>query len=70
MPARVSEVRILPLPFMKTAGKKILGVVLILVGVIAFFTPLTPGSWLVFIGLEFLGIRLAFWQRIKTYFKK
>jgi len=55
---------------MKTAGKKILGVVLILVGVIAFFTPLTPGSWLVFIGLEFLGIRLAFWQRIKTYFKK
>ena len=55
---------------MKIAGKKVLGVALIVIGVVAFFTPLTPGSWLVFLGLEVLGIRLAFWQRIKTYFKK
>ena len=48
--------------------KKIIGVLLILVGLFAFFTPLTPGSWLVFVGLEFLGIRVLFWDKIKNYF--
>ncbi|MBI2052659.1 MAG: hypothetical protein HYT34_00210 [Candidatus Ryanbacteria bacterium] len=49
--------------------KKILGLILILIGLLAFFTPFTPGSWLVFIGLEFLGVRLAFWDKIKNWFK-
>lgn len=38
----------------------IAGVGLIIVGVAAFFTPLTPGSWLVFVGLEMLGWRVAY----------
>lgn len=38
--------------------KKMIGVILILVGLVAFFTPLTPGSWLALIGLELLGLRL------------
>jgi len=42
---------------MKTIIKKVLGVILIIVGLIALFTPLTPGSWLALIGLELLGIR-------------
>jgi len=32
--------------------KKVVGVILILIGLAAFFTPLTPGSWLAIIGLE------------------
>ncbi len=51
--------------------KKAIGVILILVGLAALITPLTPGSWLLFIGLELLGLRvllsdklLKFWKRI------
>ncbi|OGN05631.1 MAG: hypothetical protein A2831_00405 [Candidatus Yanofskybacteria bacterium RIFCSPHIGHO2_01_FULL_44_17] len=32
-------------------SKDILAIVLILWGVVAFLTPFTPGSWLVFVGL-------------------
>jgi hypothetical protein len=42
---------------MKVIIKKIIGVILIIVGLVALFTPLTPGSWLALIGLELLGIR-------------
>ncbi|HWQ99665.1 MAG TPA: hypothetical protein VN397_02345 [Candidatus Methylomirabilis sp.] len=41
-------------------AKKILGLALILLGLLALVTPLTPGSWLVFIGLELVGIRFMF----------
>jgi len=43
---------------MKTIIKKIVGVILVLIGLFALVTPLTPGSWLALIGLELLGIRL------------
>jgi c-di-AMP phosphodiesterase-like protein len=42
---------------MKVIIKKVIGVILIIVGLIALFTPFTPGSWLALIGLELLGIR-------------
>jgi hypothetical protein len=32
-------------------------VILILYGIFALLTPLTPGSWLALIGMEMLGIR-------------
>jgi len=35
---------------MKTIIKKVLGVILIIIGVFALLTPLTPGSWLALIG--------------------
>jgi hypothetical protein len=50
--------------------KKIIGLLFILYGFIAFITPVTPGSWLLFIGLELLGIRLIFLERIKSRFIK
>ena len=31
------------------------GILLIILGLAALFTPLTPGSWLALIGLELLG---------------
>ena len=43
---------------MKKIVKKFLGIVFIIAGLAALLTPLTPGSWLILIGLELLGIRL------------
>lgn len=50
--------------------KKAVGFLLLLIGLIALLTPLTPGSFLIFIGLEFLGIRILFLDKIKNRFKK
>ncbi|MDO8591043.1 MAG: hypothetical protein Q7R65_03655 [bacterium] len=47
-----------------------LGVLLILLGLFAFFTPLTPGSWLALIGLELLGLRVIFADKIKKWFSR
>ena len=43
---------------MRRAFRIILGVVLIILGVAAALTPFTPGSWLAFVGLELLGLRI------------
>jgi len=50
--------------------RNIIGAVLIILGLVALMTPFTPGSWLVFVGLEFFGIRFALWEKIKTKFFK
>jgi len=42
----------------------------LLIGLIALITPFTPGSWLIFVGLELLGIRFLLWDKIKNKFKK
>lgn len=52
-----------------TKVKKGVGVVLIIIGLVAFFTPLTPGSWLVFVGMGFLGVRILFWEKIVLWIK-
>ena len=50
--------------------KKIIGVGLIIIGFLALITPFTPGAWLIFIGLELLGVRILFWDKIKNWFLK
>jgi len=50
--------------------KKTIGIILILIGLVAFFTPLTPGSWLVFIGLELLGLRILLSDKLKYWKRK
>jgi membrane protein implicated in regulation of membrane protease activity len=49
--------------------QKVLGVVFVLVGIFALVTPLTPGSWLALIGLELLGIRILFLDKIYAWWK-
>ena len=49
--------------------RKCVGVILILIGLTALLTPFTPGSWLALIGLELFGIRLVFWEKIKSRLK-
>ena len=50
--------------------KKTVGVLLILLGFAVLVTPLTPGSWLAFIGLELLGVRILFSDKLKFWKKK
>ena len=54
----------------KITVKKTIGILLIVIGFLALVTPFTPGSWLVFVGLELLGFRLLFWDKIKVWFQK
>ena len=66
---------------MKSVFKKVLGVILIILGFLALVTPFTPGSWLILVGLELLGLRfllqgkLRFLSksklvaRVRTFFK-
>jgi len=48
--------------------KKVGGILLIVIGLLALITPFTPGSWLIFVGLELLGFRILFWNKIKLRF--
>jgi hypothetical protein len=41
---------------MKKIARKSLGIICIILGFLALITPLTPGSWLILIGLEILGL--------------
>ena len=43
---------------MKRVVRNTIGIVLVILGVLALVTPITPGSWLIPIGLEILGLRL------------
>jgi uncharacterized protein YqgC (DUF456 family) len=45
--------------------KKTVGIILIIIGLVALLTPFTPGSWLIFIGLELLGFRILFAKKFK-----
>ena len=51
---------------MRKSLRIILGVVLIILGVLAAVTPLSPGSWLALIGLELLGLRILFERKLLT----
>jgi len=48
--------------------KKTTGILLVIIGLLALVTPFTPGSWLIFVGLELLGLRMLFWDKIKARF--
>ena len=50
--------------------KKVVGVILILLGVLALLTPFTPGSWLIFVGMGLLGLHFSLWDRIRSIFKE
>ncbi|MEK7197896.1 MAG: PGPGW domain-containing protein [Patescibacteria group bacterium] len=49
--------------------KKFFGITIVLLGLLALVTPLTPGSWLIFLGLSYLGFNFLFWDKIKNYLK-
>lgn len=54
---------------MKKYLKKALGVVLIILGFLALITPCSPGSWLILVGLEFLGLGFLLEDRLPAFVK-
>jgi uncharacterized membrane protein HdeD (DUF308 family) len=50
--------------------RKVIGVILILVGLFALITPLTPGAWLAIVGFELLGMKILFLNKFKFWNKK
>ena len=54
----------------KPKTKKLIGSVIIVLGIIAMILPVVPGAWIVIIGLEIFGVKLIFLDRIKAWMKK
>jgi hypothetical protein len=52
---------------MRRIVKKVVGVILVIVGFLALVTPLTPGSWLIPIGLELLGWRMILQDKLLAW---
>lgn len=51
---------------MQTLLRRIAGVVLVVIGLLALVTPFTPGSWLALVGLELLGFELIFAKKVQA----
>jgi hypothetical protein len=45
------------------------GVALIIIGILALLTPLTPGSWLIFVGAQMLGFELLFLKKLRAWLR-
>jgi len=54
---------------MKKIIRTVVGVILILLGFIALVTPLSPGSWLILVGLELLGLRILLQDKLLAWAK-
>jgi hypothetical protein len=54
---------------MKKIAKKSIGVICIILGFLALVTPLTPGSWLILIGLEILGLGFLLDGKLARFLK-
>ena len=48
--------------------KIVIGIFFIVIGFLAFVTPLTPGSWLIFVGAELIGIRFLSRKKFSEMF--
>jgi uncharacterized protein YqgC (DUF456 family) len=55
---------------MKKIARTSLGIVCIILGFLALITPLTPGSWLILIGLEILGLGFLLEGRLFRWLKR
>ncbi len=54
---------------MRKYFKKALGIVLIILGFLALITPCSPGSWLILVGLELLGLRFLLEDKLPAFLK-
>jgi hypothetical protein len=50
--------------------RKLIGGIVVLVGFIGVLLPVVPGLWLVFFGLELLGIQILFFDKMAKFIKK
>lgn len=54
---------------MRRYFKKALGIILIILGFLALITPCSPGSWLILIGLELLGLGFLLEDKLPAFLK-
>jgi uncharacterized protein YqgC (DUF456 family) len=52
---------------MKRVVRKTLGIIFIVLGFLALITPFTPGSWLILVGLEILGLRMLIEKKLSAF---
>jgi hypothetical protein len=52
---------------MKPVVRKSIGVILVVLGFLALVTPLSPGSWLILVGLELLGLRILLEDKLRAF---
>lgn len=50
--------------------RKVVGISFIVLGVVIHLIPFLPASWLIFIGLEVLGMRMIFQNKLKNWLHK
>ncbi len=51
---------------MRLTIKRLLGVICLVLGLAALVTPLTPGAWLMFVGIELLGLSFLLPRPVRT----
>ncbi len=50
--------------------RKAVAICMIVIGLISIITPFTPVGFLLVLGLEILGVRALYWNKIKAWFGK
>ena len=64
MKAKIKE------PLKNSTIRKIAGAILVVVGLVFVIMPVVPGAWLFIVGLELLGLRLIFQNKLKCFLGK
>lgn len=54
----------------KPKTKKLIGVIAVLIGFAGVILPVIPGLWLMFFGLELLGVQILFFDKFITLLKE
>src|SRR3989344_4079263 len=49
--------------------RRAVGAVLVVIGIAALFIPFFPFAWEAFVGLQFLGLRLMFFRRLRSWWR-
>lgn len=49
---------------------KIFGTIFVIIGFLSLVTPMTPLGFFFLLGLEFLGIRAKYWQKLKAWVER
>ena len=50
--------------------KRIIGIILVIIGLASILTPFTPVGFLLIVGLEMLGLRFLVWDKLREWLKR
>ncbi len=55
---------------MRSVLRKTLGILCLVIGLFCLVTPLTPGAWLIFVGLELLGLGFLIPKKLRELWNR